>query len=203
MKLGKILIAALIGVTSITASAETTNTALSARQQAHRAQLANRKSRLDNQTLTNLVSKEMRMAEAKKGFSTESARIADDLLGEAYRYLGTPYVFGAKGPTAFDCSGFTSYVYRKLGYDVISYSRAQYKQGEPVDRFNLRKGDLVFFTSRHSGGNVGHVGIVVSADNETGHFKFIHASTSGGVKVSDYAGYYVSRYVGARRIINK
>ena len=45
-------------------------------------------------------------------------------------------------------------------------SRTQYTEGSTVDRKDLRKGDLVFFTSRRSGRNVGHVGIVVSADNE-------------------------------------
>ena len=71
-----------------------------------------------------------------------------------------------------------------------------------MERNDLRKGDLVFFTSRRSGKNVGHVGIVVSADNESGDFKFIHASVKG-VKVSDFEGYYLGRYVGARRIITE
>ena len=69
-----------------------------------------------------------------------------------------------------------------------------------VDRKHLRKGDLVFFTSRSSGSNVGHVGIVVSADNATGSFKFIHASIKG-VRINECEGYYEKRYVGARRII--
>ncbi len=105
-----------------------------------------------------------------------------------------------KGPNAFDCSGFTSYVYKQFGYKISPASRIQYTDGVNVDRKNLRKGDLVFFTSRSSGKNVGHVGIVVSADNETGKFKFIHASIKG-VKVDECAGYYEGRYVGARRII--
>lgn len=106
-----------------------------------------------------------------------------------------------KGPHAFDCSGFTSYVYKQFGYKISPASRIQYTDGVKVDRKDLRKGDLVFFTSRSSGKNVGHVGIVVSADNETGAFKFIHASIRG-IKVSACEGYYANRYVGARRIIN-
>ena len=78
----------------------------------------------------------------------------------------------------------------------------QYTQGTPVARNDLRKGDLVFFTSRSSGKNVGHVGIVWEADNEKGTFKFIHASIRG-VRISDFEGYYVPRYVGAKRIITK
>lgn len=59
----------------------------------------------------------------------------------------------------------------------------------------------MFFTSRRSGNGVGHVGIVTEANAETGNFKFIHASIKG-VKVSDFEGYYVGRYIGAKRIIN-
>ena len=138
---------------------------------------------------------------SESDLSEESARLISDLLGEANRYIGRPYVHGAKGPRAFDCSGFTSYVYRQFGYKISPSSRTQYTEGTTVDRKDLRKGDLVFFTSRRSGKNVGHVGIVVSADNSTGNFKFIHASIKG-VKVSDFEGYYLGRYVGARRIIN-
>ena len=65
-----------------------------------------------------------------------------------------------------------------------------------------KNGDLVFFTSRSSGKNVGHVGIVVTANNETGEFTFIHASLKG-VKVSECEGYYERRYVGAKRIITE
>lgn len=203
MKFKHFLLAALVGAAVFTASADINKSTLSARRQAHQEQLANRKSRLDHQTITNIISKDLDSRDSKNGFSKESSRLVDDLLKEAYRHIGTPYIFGAKGPKAFDCSGFTSYVYKQLGFDVISYSRAQFKQGEPVDRKNLRKGDLVFFTSRSSGSNVGHVGIVVKADNATGDFEFIHASTSKGVKVSACEGYYQHRYVGARRIIDK
>lgn len=123
-----------------------------------------------------------------------------DLLTEARKHLGKPYVHGMKGPRAFDCSGFSSYVYKQFGYNISPASRAQYLEGVKVDRKHLREGDLVFFTSRSSGRNVGHVGIVVTADNNTGAFTFIHASLKG-VKISSCEGYYAKRYVGARRII--
>jgi cell wall-associated NlpC family hydrolase len=126
----------------------------------------------------------------------------DDLLTEAHKYIGTRYVHGAKGPHAFDCSGYTSYIYKQFGYTISPSSRHQYTEGTPVSREELRKGDLVFFTSRSSGKNVGHVGIVVTANNETGEFTFIHASLKG-VKVSECEGYYERRYVGAKRIITE
>lgn len=126
--------------------------------------------------------------------------IINNLLVEAHKHIGTKYVWGATGPKAFDCSGYTSYVYKQLGYQISRTSKQQYKEGTAVDRCQLKTGDLVFFTRKGSGKNVGHVGIVVTADNSTGNFSFIHASVKG-VKVSECVGYYEQRYVGAKRII--
>jgi len=126
----------------------------------------------------------------------------DDLLREANKHLGKRYVHGSKGPNTFDCSGFTSYVYKQFGYKISPASRIQATDGVPVANGDLRKGDLVFFTSPRSGGNVGHVGIVVEADNANGRFRFIHASLKG-VKISENTGYYARTYLRARRIITK
>ena len=182
-------------------SPQTSKKALSAHNKIHSEQLANAKSRMDKNVITNMLRENIAKKE-EHTISEESTKMISDLLSEAHRYIGRPYVHGAKGPKAFDCSGFTSYVYRQFGYTISPSSRAQYTEGTNVERNDLRKGDLVFFTSRRSGKNVGHVGIVVSADNESGDFKFIHASVKG-VKVSDFEGYYLGRYVGARRIITE
>ncbi len=184
-----------------TAVPQTSKKALSAHNKIHSEQLANAKSRMDKNVITNMLREDIAKKE-EHTISEESTKMISDLLSEAHRYIGRPYVHGAKGPKAFDCSGFTSYVYRQFGHTISPSSRAQYTEGTNVERNDLRKGDLVFFTSRRSGKNVGHVGIVVSADNESGNFKFIHASVKG-VKVSDFEGYYVGRYVGARRIITE
>lgn len=169
--------------------------------QAHKKELANKTSILDKtvineQRQTEVISRENHIA----GISKESSRLIDDLLKESATHIGKRYVWGSKGPATFDCSGFTGYVYKQFGYKIGACSRDQYKIGKSVDVKHLRKGDLVFFTSRRSGNNVGHVGIVWEADNVTGKFKFIHASVRG-VKISDFEGYYVNRYVGAKRII--
>lgn len=194
-----------IGMTSMTVDAQTTsnhNTARNAHQNAHKELMANAKKGIDKSVIKEQLSKEIVARENVNELTAESSRLIDDLLAESRTHIGKRYVHGAKGPSAFDCSGFTSYVYKQFGYSISPSSRAQYLEGTPVDRKDLRKGDLVFFTSRSSGKNVGHVGIVVSADNETGHFKFIHASIRG-VKISDFEGYYVPRYIGAKRIIEK
>lgn len=191
---------------AVTAVAETKQptTTHRAHNAAHQELLAGSKARIDKSVISDMLQHDVIARENvnSNSLTAESSRLIDDLLDEGRTHIGKRYVHGAKGPHAFDCSGFTSYVYRQFGYNLSPASRAQYTQGTPVDRKDLRKGDLVFFTSRSSGKNVGHVGIVVSADNETGKFKFIHASIRG-VKISDFEGYYVPRYIGAKRIIEK
>lgn len=184
------------------AFAQTPSKALSAHNRIHQQQLANVKLGMDKSVITGMLKEDVSKREnAVKALSSENMAMINDLLSEANRHLGKPYRAGSKGPKAFDCSGFSSYVYRQFGYNISPSSRDQYKEGEKIDRKELRKGDLVFFTSRRSGKNVGHVGIVVSADNQTGEFKFIHAARTG-IKVDNCAGYYEGRYLGARRIIN-
>ncbi|MCM1152417.1 MAG: C40 family peptidase [Muribaculum sp.] len=198
------LTAIIIASCSLMGAAQTTqkhNSFREAHKAAHKAQLADNKSRLDKSVINDLIKKDVKSREnSLPGVSAQGSILINDLLKEANRHIGKPYVHGAKGPSQFDCSGFTSYVYKQLGYTISPGSRIQYTQGKQVDRRDLRKGDLVFFTSPRSGKAVGHVGIVVNADNEKGTFSFIHASLRG-VKISNFEGYYLNRYVGARRII--
>lgn len=117
---------------------------------------------------------------------------SNEVINYAYNFLGVPYVFGANGPGAFDCSGFTSYVYRHFGVSIPRTSQSQFGAGSPIPRDNLAAGDLVFFNTYTS---LGHVGIYI------GNGDFIHAASSGSVKVSSLnEGYYSSRYAGARRV---
>jgi cell wall-associated NlpC family hydrolase len=69
---------------------------------------------------------------------------------------GRPYRFGAAGPGAFDCSGFTQYIFRKVGIKLPHQANAQKGRGVRVSRASARAGDLVFFLS---GGHAYHVGI--------------------------------------------
>lgn len=127
----------------------------------------------------------------------------DQVIAYARKFLGTPYKLGASGPSRFDCSGFTTYVYKHFGYTLTPFTGAQFKEGRPVHGYaDLQKGDLVFFGKRGSVRDIGHVGIVVSVDYNRGSFRFIHASTSGGVVESESTqAYYMMRYIGARRIL--
>ena len=112
------------------------------------------------------------------------------VVGIALQYLGTPYVWGASGPGAFDCSGFTSYVYAQVGVSLPHNAAAQYSYGVPVARDQLEPGDLVFFDG------LGHVGLYIGGGN------FVHAPHTGDVvKISSlYDSWYAATYVGARRL---
>ena len=171
--------------------------------EAHKHQLAAAKNiGLDKSTITRMVEEDIAARENSKAISSETEELLNDLLSEARSHMGKRYSRGSKGPNAFDCSGFSSYVYRQFGYSLSPSSRDQYNQGEKVDRKNLRKGDLVFFKGRSTKGGVGHVGIVVDAD-EKGNFTFIHAATSKGITVSNCnEPYYAARFVGGKRVID-
>ena len=181
------------------ATAKTRN----AHAEAHKHQLAAaRNIGLDKNTITRMVEEDIAAREGAKSISSETEELLNDLLSEARSHMGKRYSRGSKGPSAFDCSGFSSYVYRQFGYSLSPSSRDQYaNEGEKVDRKELRKGDLVFFKGRSVKGGVGHVGIVVDAD-ENGNFTFIHAATSKGITISNCnEPYYASRFIGGKRVI--
>ena len=138
---------------------------------------------------------------ADDGYDPTGGETINHVMDEAFAHLGARYSLGSKGPNAFDCSGFTSYVFGRNDFTIGVSSRDQYAKNMPIKRNELQRGDLVFFTSAHSGRGVGHVGIVVDVDPATNNFTFIHASTSQGVKVSSSTeSYYGRRYLGARRV---
>ncbi|CUU37575.1 Cell wall-associated hydrolase, NlpC family [Armatimonadetes bacterium DC] len=116
------------------------------------------------------------------------------LLQKAMAYLGSPYRRGGSSSRGFDCSGFTSYIFRHAGVHLPHHSAAQARVGKPVPRNQLQPGDLVFFRTR--GRRISHVGIYI------GNGKFIHASSARGrVRIDSLnSGYYSKRYAGARRV---
>jgi cell wall-associated NlpC family hydrolase len=108
----------------------------------------------------------------------------------ARRFRGVRYVYGGSSPrTGFDCSGFVRFVYAHFGLTLAHSSYAQFDRGRRVSRGSLRPGDLVFFDG------LGHVGIYI------GNGRFIHAPHTGTrVRIETLAGWYSSRFVGARRL---
>lgn len=123
-----------------------------------------------------------------------------DIVAKAKEYLGCPYVYGKAGPSSFDCSGFTSYIYKQFGYSINRTASTQLNNdGTSVARADLQPGDLVFFRDYSCTKSASHVGIYI------GDGLFIHASSSSsasGVKISSLSeSWYANRYAGAKRIL--
>ncbi len=139
---------------------------------------------------------------AAKETASSNANFGESVVKTALQYLGASYRSGMSGPYAFDCSGFTSFVYRQQNVSILRSSRSQYTQGTPIASItDMKKGDLVFFGGRGGSRSVGHVGIVTDVDPSGNNFSFVHAA-SGGVRVSkSNEPYYSRRYIGARRIV--
>jgi uncharacterized protein YgiM (DUF1202 family) len=138
--------------------------------------------------------------DAARNAYTAVASAASGLGGEivqmAMGYRGSPYRYGCSGEGgAFDCSGFTSYLYRQKGISISRSCVQQFRQGTPVSRSELSPGDCVFFAGTFRSG-ISHVGIYI------GNGEFIHASNPrSGVKVDRLdSSYYGPKYAGARRM---
>lgn len=126
----------------------------------------------------------------------------DNILSEAESYLGTPYRFGGTSRSGIDCSAFVLSVFGTVaGLNLPRVAAQQSQEGDSVEKTELQKGDLVFFS--HRGSRISHVGIVeeVTAD---GQIKFIHAATSKGVMVSSLDdSYWGPKFRFAKRIISE
>ncbi len=126
------------------------------------------------------------------------SKLQAEIAAYAHNFLGCAYILGRSGPSAFDCSGLTQYVYKHFGYSINRGATAQLKNGVAVSKDNLQLGDLVFFNNKGTGASVAtHVGIYI------GNGQFLHASSPKvGVVISDlYSTYYKKVYTTARRIV--
>ena len=123
--------------------------------------------------------------------SSSNSNTGSAILAFARKYLGYPYVYGGASPSGFDCSGFTSYVYKHFGVSLNRTAAGQASNGKAVKRSELQVGDLVMFCSP-----INHVGIYA------GNNQIIHAAnkTRGVVIDTISSGYYNTNYNCARRI---
>jgi len=121
--------------------------------------------------------------------STAASSGARAAVATALAQVGKPYVWGAAGPNAFDCSGLMQYSWSAAGVALPHSSSAQSGMGTPVSRSQLQPGDLVFFYSP-----VSHVGMYI------GNGQMVHAATSGTpvqvVSLNSMPGYNSARRVG-------
>ncbi len=144
-----------------------------------------------NEILSQL--KKLQQKKLKSGYYNKNT-----ILKNAKKHLGEKYVWGGTKPNAFDCSGYTQYLYKKEGVALPRTAYEQSKVGKEVSRFELQKGDLLFFlTDKSRGIPVTHVGMYIGDD------KFIHAASKRlGVIISSFSkSRYSKLFVKATRII--
>jgi peptidoglycan hydrolase-like protein with peptidoglycan-binding domain len=134
--------------------------------------------------------------------SSEGKSKAEQAIDIAKTKLGCKYVYGSQGPDTFDCSGLTTYVYSKLG---VSLPRTAYNQGydqygiKITDPDSLKPGDLVFFNTNNSDGDLSdHAGIYI------GNGDFIHANSGSAMSVVisnlNTSAFYKAAFSWGRRV---
>lgn len=134
--------------------------------------------------------------------SLSDSSLVDRMMTVAASRLGCRYLRAGKGPNAFDCAGFTRWVYLHFGYTLAPYAGGQLPQGTRItDTRMLRPGDLAFYGGRGGGRSIGHVVLVTEVDSVTGRFRFIHAASSGIRYDRSNDGYWSSRFKGCCRIL--
>ena len=108
-------------------------------------------------------------------------------------WYGTPYRLGGTTKKGVDCSAFSQFLFASVyGLSIPRTAKEQYNLTSRISRTQLNEGDLIFFNTR---GGISHVGVYLQNN------KFVHASTSGGVMISDiFDEYWAKKFVGVGRL---
>ena len=120
--------------------------------------------------------------------------LREALVNTAKDFIGVPYLWGGtSADDGFDCSGLTMTVYQLNGLNLPRNSARQFEAGDSINKEDLQKGDLVFF-SLNNQDSVSHVGIYI------GDGKFIHASSHGKeIRIDALsAEYFTNHYIGSK-----
>lgn len=134
----------------------------------------------------------------KSTTSKKTSQLRKDIIKYALRKEGSKYKYGAKGPSRFDCSGFTVYVYDANDVTLPSGSYNQARLGKKVSLSKAQPGDLVFFGK---GGKVNHVALIIGNSSEG--LEVIHSTSSRGVIRENVSksSYWKPRILYARNVI--
>ncbi|NLL29072.1 MAG: C40 family peptidase [Bacteroidales bacterium] len=130
--------------------------------------------------------------------------LRDSLLNELITYgksfLGSPYKYGGRSKAGFDCSGYVSTVFSKIGVNLSYSSVGMSGSGRVVADSTIQAGDILFFVNTQRGRNgIGHVGFVIEVENK--EVLFLHSACNGGVKYEYLSHpYYKKHYYKAERI---
>lgn len=128
---------------------------------------------------------------------TNNTDLGAQVVAYAKKFLGIPYVYGANGPSSYDCSSFTQAVYKKFGYSLNRSAAGQYSNGTAIEASQVKPGDLLVWRAYGSSSTATHVGIYIGND------MYIHASSTGGCVTINKMSYgsNVRYLVGVRRIV--
>lgn len=133
---------------------------------------------------------------AAQGLQPDSAK-TPYLYSQVYNWVGTRYKYSGDTKNGIDCSGFVAEIYKKAYcIDLPGCSRDIWPSVDPVEKSDLKEGDILFFKIRK--GQISHVGIFL------GNNKFAHASVKTGVIISDLEEAYYKKYFykGGRTVVS-
>lgn len=132
---------------------------------------------------------------------TYHSNYVSKVVREARTYTGTPYRSGGNTREGIDCSGLIANVFSTVGLKMPRISWQQSEVGYEVEVDAIRPGDLLFFVpDKGKSGYVSHAAIVTEVRNYDSDIRFIHASSSRGVREDNlYSAYFKGRFVKALR----
>lgn len=135
----------------------------------------------------------------KRAYRSTEYKNRNGVTTYAENFKGTPYVYGGKNTSGFDCSGFITHVYNDKGFKLAGNSRTLATMGRRKSLSKAQQGDLIFFGKS---GKVSHVAIVVK--NTPGVLEVIHATSSRGVVRENISGstYWTPRILFVRDVIS-
>ena len=126
-------------------------------------------------------------------------RRTEKVIQTARSYTGTPYKYGGTSRSGIDCSGLLVMSFRAADLTLPRTAKEQSKTGKSVNKNELKKGDLVFFSAKPRKRKITHAGMVTEVRSKD-NVRFIHSSSSlGVVEVNLFSDYYQKIFVKARR----
>ncbi|WP_234462341.1 C40 family peptidase [Adhaeribacter terrigena] len=141
-------------------------------------------------------SEKRKLKEARRG---ENQKI-EKVISTARSYYGTPYKYGGTTRIGIDCSGLLYQSFSAIDVQLPRSSNEQSQLGPSVRPKELQKGDLVFFSARRGSSQITHVGLVTEVIKEKEEVRFIHSSTSLGVKEDNvFSSYWSDLFIKAVR----